>query len=57
MLVSQQALNDIICSLARQRRTPRWLVVDSRTGVVAWEAHLSRPWPRDPNLVVVQVKP
>jgi hypothetical protein len=57
MLVSQAALNAILCSLARQRRTPRWLVVDRRTGVVAQEAHLSRPWPRDPNLVVVPVLP
>lgn len=53
MLVSQQALNAILCSLARQRRTPRWLVCDRETGVVIAESHLSRPWPSDPGLVVV----
>lgn len=57
MLVTQQALNDIICSLARQRRTPRWLVCNRETGVVVAEAHLSRPRPTDPNLVVVGVRP
>lgn len=55
MLVSQQALNDIICSLARQRRRPRWLVVDKSTGLVLAESHTSKPWPRDPDHLAVWV--